>query len=96
MDDLGKGDGGVRGDARLAVEIVPCGRQLETGAHFCSGRVVSSDLASRGRVGGRAIGELQVRGNVRDESRSRSRALLRHWQVVVVVAIWRLPRAWTA
>jgi hypothetical protein len=39
---------------------------------------------------------LQVRGNVRDESRVRSRALLRHWQVVVVVAIWRLPHAWTA
>jgi hypothetical protein len=44
----------------------------------------------------RTFGELQVRGNVRVESRFRSRAWLRHWQVVVVVAIWRVARAWTA
>ena len=32
---------------------------------------------------------------MRVESRFRSRAWLRHSQMVVVAAIWRLPRAWT-
>ena len=35
-------------------------RQLETGAHFCFGPIVSGDLASTGHIRGRAIGEQGV------------------------------------
>ena len=46
--------------ARL-VEVVRSRRQPETSVHFCSDRIVSSDLASSRRVGVRAIGELRDR-----------------------------------
>jgi hypothetical protein len=47
--------------------LVRIGRQLEGGVHFCSGRIISSDLASSRRVGVRAIGDKQVdRGRWRD------------------------------
>jgi hypothetical protein len=39
---------------RSPLQVVRSRRQLETGVHFCSGRVVSSDLASSRRVGVRA------------------------------------------
>ncbi len=37
--------------------VVRSGRQLETGVHFCSGRIVSRVLASSERAGRHAIGE---------------------------------------
>ena len=55
-------------------EVVRCGRQLETGAHFCSRHIVSSDLASSGHAHGRAIGDEQVPGYARVETCIAARA----------------------
>lgn len=46
-------------DGSAVVLVVRSKRQLETGAHFCSGRIVSRSIASTGHVGKRAIGEMR-------------------------------------
>src|ERR1700733_5791563 len=55
--------------SRALSRFVRSRRQLETGAHLCSGRFVSSDLASSGRLGGRAIGGSGGRGGAQAETR---------------------------
>ena len=60
LDDFQQSRHGRRAGLPRAVEIVRCIRQLETGAHFCSGPIVSSDLASTGPVRRRGTGDKHV------------------------------------
>ena len=73
-DDLGKGGGGLGGDARPVVEIVRSRRQLETDVRFCSGRIVSSDPASTTLWHVRAIRAKRVFGRRHRDTRATRRA----------------------
>ena len=47
-------------ERRVLLPLVRSSRQLEAGSQFSSGQIVCDELASTGRVGGRAIGEERV------------------------------------
>ena len=68
----GLGDAAVSRPTTRRVLVVRSRRQPETGVHFWSDRIVSSDLASSRRVGVRAIGEQEGRRPVtaRDAQRA--------------------------
>ena len=49
-------------ERRVLLPLVRSSRQLEAGPQFSSGQIVCGELASTGRVGGRAIGDEQGGG----------------------------------
>jgi hypothetical protein len=62
------------GGLARALLLVPCGTQLETDEHFCSGPIASSNLASTRNVRGRPIGDKRDSCEVRADTCVRVRA----------------------